>query len=821
MTLEKIYIAALLHDIGKFGQRADSANYERSDYLEQKIKNNASSFCPTATGGYNTHIHTLYTAKFISTHKSLFQNFTELGNADSLLHLSAAHHKPYEFMEHLLTYADHLSAGSERVDAGNANEENDVRKFRDTPLQSAFSNLNISKDGGKFDKMDAWFFALSTSNPNTGNFSQKDKPALDYTRFWNEFNSELASKKYLPSTQFFTFQFELLKILEKFTSFIPSSTQRQPDVSLFDHLKNVAAYAQALYSVAQEQNISEVSALKNVEAPFLLFGLDISGIQSFIYNIVSNRASRNLKGRSFYLHALITSINQIILNELGLYHAAIVYESGGKAFIIGPNTPKTLGKLAALKRRIEDAIYHTHKLSLSIALEWVEIRKDQLIKQIIHEPWSALMTKLSDSKKRRLLNQIQQFPALFFSPSGAGGRLNIDHVSGEEHPESELIKDEDDPEKMISQFSIYLAKLGKDLHEKDIWVITSQRINDSSHNICGLGLFHTFLNINEFKTLPQYIARAFTDGYTFPAEYYGGYEFPEDTRGNIKTFEDLARQEGGSNDESALKRLGVLRMDVDNLGTQFIRGFKENERTFSRYAALSRSLDLFFKGYLNVIRRKQQYKDVIQVIYSGGDDIFAVGRWDKLLTFAADVRSEFRIYVCNHPLLTLSGGITLIPAKFPVLKAAELTGEAEDLAKDKPGKNAITVLDTALCWDDELPFVLSLKHNILAFRQKEGGLPSAFISNVLNWKESVKEYKSGTPHPLNVLWQSAYTLERMKPRTSNTEAKDFIEEVKQDLYTNKAAREKLPLHYLEYLALACRLAELELRTAKIKNEEYV
>lgn len=60
------------------------------------------------------------------------------------------------------------------------------------------------------------------------------------------------------------------------------------------------------------------------------------------------------------------------------------------------------------------------------------------------------------------------------------------------------------------------------------------------------------------------------------------------------TFGELAKKSEG------IKKIAVLRADVDNLGTSFVYGFRrgEDERyvTLSRTAALSRQLSLFFKG---------------------------------------------------------------------------------------------------------------------------------------------------------------------------------------------------------------------------------
>ena len=77
-------------------------------------------------------------------------------------------------------------------------------------------------------------------------------------------------------------------------------------------------------------------------------------------------------------------------------------------------------------------------------------------------------------------------------------------------------------------------------------------------------------------------------------------------------------------------RLGYLRMDVDDLGT----GIQTHIHSWARYVAVSRSLDLFFKGHLESLRSLPQFRAHIVVVYAGGDDIFAVGRWQELADFA-------------------------------------------------------------------------------------------------------------------------------------------------------------------------------------------
>ena len=70
----------------------------------------------------------------------------------------------------------------------------------------------------------------------------------------------------------------------------------------------------------------------------------------------------------------------------------------------------------------------------------------------------------------------------------------------------------------------------------------------------------------------------------------------------MATFGELADQSEG------VKRIAVLRADVDYLGRAFMKGFEREDKedkyryvTISRYATLSRQLSLFFKKHINEI----------------------------------------------------------------------------------------------------------------------------------------------------------------------------------------------------------------------------
>jgi hypothetical protein len=138
------------------------------------------------------------------------------------------------------------------------------------------------------------------------------------------------------------------------------------------------------------------------------------------------------------------------------------------------------------------------------------------------------------------------------------------------------------------------------------------------------------------------------------------------------------------------RRIGVLRMDVDNLGALF----REVSGSLARTAALSRLLGTFFSLHLaRICRGTDPSLDRLRVgpardaprklviVYAGGDDLCLVGHWHEVAEVAFDIGQAFRTYTCENPVVGLSGGFAVQHVAFPLHQMAELAKRAEDAAK--------------------------------------------------------------------------------------------------------------------------------------------
>jgi CRISPR-associated protein Csm1 len=149
---------------------------------------------------------------------------------------------------------------------------------------------------------------------------------------------------------------------EKYCTAMPGSNNPtdQPEVSLHLHQKTVAAFATCLYRA------------QNTNKPFILAGVNLSGIQSFIYNITGKNALKNLRGRSFYLQLITEHTLWLILNKLKLSTVHTLYNSGGGFYLLLPNTSETKEVLENCVNQMNNILFENHSVDLYLAMGYKE-----------------------------------------------------------------------------------------------------------------------------------------------------------------------------------------------------------------------------------------------------------------------------------------------------------------------------------------------------------------------------------------------------------------------------------------------------------------
>lgn len=845
-----VYLAAFVHDIGKFYQRADPDRLGKSKRVDVEIKNLTGAYCPHTRQGYPTHQHVIWTAQWI---KDMGIEWEHEGV--SLMSLAGRHHKPGNLLESIIQKADHLSSGMDRTkDTSPLETESDEQQstfFKDVRMRSVFEYIFQEKSGAAFaGKHWIDLKALSTDRqlfPQT-----KFAHAPNYNELWSSF---MRYAEQLPKKDFVVFTESLSYLLEYFTSTIPSSTQDLPDVSLYDHLRTTGGLALALYDYMCEKDGAEKIHHGNGGLPspdeeaFMLIGADLSGIQSFIYKISSKGAAKALKGRSFYLQLVLTGLLQKLMYEMKLFRGSIIYDSGGGFYLLAANTKANQEKIAEVRKKINRWLFKQFETQLYVSLDFVTLSERNLIAQkgpqmppvgeqvLLPEKWKELSDKLS-ARKARKFSELCDDDDLFanlFEPGECLPKEKRDVITGEpiEGQVQYFQTGSGDNLGPLKRATKEQLELGKKLKEADglmmilspsgqrppgfhlemdwqdtLWSVVPVPRNHPPA-VFPQALQTSYIRLN---ALPRNLEE---EGIIQGFSFFGGNDFPTDHRGDIKTFDQLA---GGKGDEK-FRRLGILRMDVDNLGAIFQKGFIKEKITFSRLATLSRSLDLFFKGYLNDL--VGLYHEHVYVIYSGGDDLFLIGKWDEVIKLSADIRDRFREYTCANPHIGLSGGVVLVPAKYPIKKAAEHAESAEKIAKKNHfaaasqlyEKDSLSLFGIGLHWTHEFPLVEKLKNDLCQLIDTEV-FSKSIISRLVNFYEMAQEQKAGGKSE-SWRWLLAYNLSQYSHlRGNDTDAKDWLEDFKKAVFADtdmKGGPLKSHKPFLQLAAIAARWAELELR----------
>jgi CRISPR-associated protein Csm1 len=433
--------------------------------------------------------------------------------------------------------------------------------------------------------------------------------------------------------------------------------------------------------------------------------------------------------------------------------------------------------------------------------------------------WGELFEKRDKKKASKFASLIENGYENFFEPILKGGDALHDEITGEEFEKSEKSVDK---ELTITKDTYRQIILGEKLRDCDIMIISENNLTYLKDVFyiqpAKLDYYYYFLNEKSDAELLQSVDNCTIIRFNNPnfnqpikgnnnsyeLQFYGGNEW------NGKSFEEMVNPQGKDRN---FKRLGVLRMDVDNLGSIFQKGILPERATLSRYAALSRSFDYFFSGYLNTIWEETD-RESSYIIYSGGDDVFIVGSWDTCISLAKKIREDFREFTCKNPAFSISGGIAIVSAKYPIMKGAEEAAGEEHNAKEHSNKNSISFMDFPLNWDLEFPVVEKLKNEFVRLIDEEKE-PSSLLSKIMAHAANA-EIKAHKISKIKTYWMLTYDLSRMKDRTKNQATKTLLDNCIKEVCGNKSALNSEAIasdyHALELWAFAARWAELELRS---------
>lgn len=535
----------------------------------------------------------------------------------------------------------------------------------------------------------------------------------------------------------------LLKLLELNFSLYPISNTKNNcnDSSLFNNCKLTAMIASCLYNYFEDskKNYDKNMNYENNEM-FLLVSGDISGIQNFIYTTSNKGALKMLRGRSFLLEMLCEHIIDELLDMCNISRSNILYSGGGHFYGVFPNTEKIRNIINSSREILNDKLFSLFSNSLSISISYEamtpkHISNSDFTSNSIGQAFREC-TKMNSKQKLSKYNK-KQMKSIF-----------IDNFNNQKTSKAKIEREccvcsssadlkpfdfqmgEDDISVDICPVCKGCFELGKVIPNINKFYLS---IDNMKHNslfelptIKNETKYLHILDKNNNKNIPVsnhlYSINSY-DINEFRAKniWVGNYAMNTvELKESSIDFEELAKNSKG------ITRIGVLRMDVDNLGTSFSKGFESNDKnhkykyiSLDRSASLSHYLSLFFKNEINKLcedkstnseffkldfSKKLAKQRAIAIVYAGGDDVFVVGAWNEVLEFAVDLNNAFKKF--TNEKLTLSAGFGLFNSKFPISQMAQIVGELEHSAKKheylSKEKNAISLFGSEIITDFNL-----------------------------------------------------------------------------------------------------------------------
>ena len=635
-------------------------------------------------------------------------------------------------------------------------------------LTSIFSNIQLDNS-----KPIKHFIPLNKLELNESIFPKVDEEyVLNFENLWEEFFSEFELIK--DKNNFNT----ILALLKKYASTICYND----DISLFEHLKITNALSNCLY-LNYNQDIDE--------NPFLIINGDISGIQNFIYKISGIKKSqtgisRRLRGRSIFVTLLSESISNKIISELNLDITNILFCSGGRFTIVVPNTKENHTKINDIEDDINKEFLESFNADLCLILASCDVSFDDL------RDYNKISSKSSRLLSRKKKNKFITHLDILFNEEN-WDVSGLCKYCGNKIKEN--FDDDDVCDKCKKQFT-----LGKSVANAK-YMVTYKSFSPSRINIFGL-------NYEFFKSKDEVIDfvnfRSFYKDYhiyklndtnfldsmneIFIPNVSFDFKFLGNTVPNINNdllnSDDLLSFEHLSLISKGTNYIGVLKMDVDDLGEIFYKGFnqKNNQLNIFRISSLSFFLDLFFLGLINEIAKnfkiysdcgsfneyffeydlefdggiKTVYKpknnfkvpkeleqfstSTIYINYSGGDDLLVVGPYDDIIEFAILLRDKFKQWTGWNSSINISAGIGIYNHTFPIGNAAVQVENFLNKSKSC-GKDKITLFNQTLSWED-MGEIIGFKR-ILKFAKKleildnEGLITRSFIYDLMTiWEKN-------------------------------------------------------------------------------------
>jgi CRISPR-associated protein Csm1 len=797
MTQEEktLILGALFHDIGKFVQRCTDKSQSHPTKGVDLVDEFANEF------------------------------ITILGSEDNFNHFKkiiATHHHPSDELSNYCKIADHISA-SERVEK-EENEEGGT-DWNNNFLCSLFTKIRLNS----VEEIKPRYFKhiqLTKENYNAliPEFEQNDDDAFKYKyreSDLNEFKTQLKIilSFYKDDSDFNTLINLLLILFEKWLWCVPDFTgSSQTDISLFNHLKDVAGFSHA---IQKTQKVKKGDQTLN-----LVIG-DIPGIQSYIFDVIHKKPAKILRGRSIFVQVLARNFASKFLDNFGLTECNLVMLAGGKFYIIAPNHNEFETQYKKSIKEIEDYLADTFNYEMGFVagyknFNWEKLKdKEITFGEIIEEATENLnknkthkfSTKLFKNGSINYSNFILDLD--FIEPKDGDSnniKCKVTDKPIRKNKEGKIF-DEEESLQVLKQVEVEYS-IGDEVTDSNLVLVLDKNNLDINKvyplNKVPSGIKERKILIN--PTLDKLLEESKNKNLlrnTLLLEVANYCSVYQDENGNktIMPFDKMVEQNDGA------KYLTLIKGDIDNLGLIMAYGLArdKNEKKYdeeqkdltavSRTTTLSNHLKYFFSFFLNGFLRqwevnkqiklieeakklnpeindeelqKIKNEDRVYTVFAGGDDLMLICPQSSSLALLKEFNDIFTEFVCNNNEVHISYSLTNFKDHTPIRIVAEMAEENQKQSKKNFKKKFTSeFLKDAECFyskNDKAGTYLfetavknsrlkdiEIQRDMLVKWVKDNNNPVTMgtIRNLLQISELIKDYEKGDTSKL--IWHPMLT----------------------------------------------------------------
>lgn len=762
-NVDEVALGAFFEDIGKFMQRAFGATRTMDPAPRAR---DSEILPPDGHGGY-THKHALWTEAFFDWMEKQGLSFPDGVNLGNVRDAAVYHHHPRTPLHWLSAVADRLSAGMDRAAKDDAADATETAKawdsFRKKPLACIFDQIQIGRGNQPTRKA----YPLVPLAPETMFPADVDGDELPsrYVASWKEFTDAFVSlcrQDVSPDV----FQQGLLSLSERYTWAIPSSTIDDPDVSLHDHNRTVAAFAACLYRYHEAfGELNDETAIKDAERPkFRILVGDLSGIQTSLFRLKSEGVkgvNRVLRARSFLMGQIGDGAALLCRRRFALPPWCVLQNAGGRFQLLLPAIPDIDDTVAQLRQQIDDWMLDrlTGELVLNLALTpplaGRDFRGDRFLETLRVIAGAVDAAKLTPLATRLIAADAARIEVSYPADGSCDicgirpATIYSDSDDGKSTRHCNTCHDEEDRGRTVPKAAV--VALSEGVSAIPLFGELALRVSDGPLSVdeqrallAGFRVWsHPDTGTVPFvrRFLANHVPHLAADD-NDRGRYDGLADAADVQVGDIKVFEQLAADAREWNGGQFVGRsmLAVLKADVDDLGIVFGCGFERKRTTVGRVAQLSRMMDGFFTGHLTHLL-ETEFRNTYTV-YAGGDDLLLIAPWFTAIKLAQRLRADFGRFVNHNPNLTLSAGIEFFAVNEPlnrVVRRAEAKLELAKHHKDNKGhvpKDRVTLVvdDHSIPWtggDGSLDWAISEAEWLNGLIRDEV-VPTTFLHRMLS-----------------------------------------------------------------------------------------